>query len=502
MKTSWTPTRDSIQDIVDSRKPKYMVPRGLFSYISLFEAHFNTAGKMPIIVVGDTGVGKRLFLHLFEKLYKEKNNSSKVKKTNCAYFYPNLARSELFGYKKGAFTDAKEDTPGFIEKADGGALILDEIGELPLEVQGILLTFIETGKYHRVGDPTERSASVKIIAATNNLEKLGDAFRERFYIFYVPPLHQRRMDVLYYLWWLHPEVIQELMCWEVLALIAHNWPGNVREIDKIGRFLKRKAAYYRSSPSLIDRNKERIETKLLDLSEFKTSFNPYPTLSLHQDLKRKGVDVKTLEWLLNSDAVGLESKKFAFSRSAHFHQQYYPEHLERFDVLSVRIDYLDEAFIGYREFCTLFFQDLNGNQNNIIVKKCKATDGPYYHLGLDRVHIDKYKKLQGQILRYLSGIEIPSGREVPNDSESRETFCLDLLREYPSNAFLAPLKERYPVEEKKEQVDIWSMKYEEFLRYYYKGLIERTGGNKREAAKRIGVNYQTFNSRYRSLFKE
>jgi DNA-binding NtrC family response regulator len=150
----------------------------------------------------------------------------------------------------------------------------------------------------------------------------------------------------------------------------------------------------------------------------------------------------------------------------------------------------------------LFFQDLNGNKNNIIAEECQTTDGPYYHTGLDRVHIDKYKKLQRQILRYLSRIEIPSGREVPNDSESRETFCLDLLREYPSNTFLAPLKKSYHIEEKKDQVDIWSMNYEDFLRYYYEGLIERTGGNKREAAKRIGVNYQTFNSRYRSLFKE
>lgn len=82
-----------------------------------------------------------------------------------------MARSELFGHKKGAFTGAIEDKLGLVDAANNGALILEEIGELPLEVQAMLLTFIETGKFLRVGDAQERKANVQIIGATNNEEK-------------------------------------------------------------------------------------------------------------------------------------------------------------------------------------------------------------------------------------------------------------------------------------------------------------------------------------------
>ena len=517
--------KDSIRDIPangpeDSKKPEFIVPPGLRDHIPLFEAHYETAGKMPIMVVGATGVGKSLFLHLFKKLFKEKNKPSKVVETNCANLGGGvraLARSELFGYKKGAFTDAKEDTPGLIEEANGGALSLDEIGELPSDVQSILLTFIETGKYYRVGDPKERSASVKIIGATNNEENLNKPFRERFYTFCVPPLHQRRIDVLYYLCWLHPEIFHELLHWEVLALLAHNWPANVREIDKIGRFLKRKATYYRIlSSGSTDPNAKEIETKMMGLSKSETSFDPNAIAFLYEGLKKKGVDVKTLEEILNSAGVGLASKNIAIPKRSIFKvdtssdfesptmvREYELEQIKRFDISLINCKEFDWMFLGYIGFCSLFFQDPVADQNNILVDKCRTTnvrapDGlfPSEHF------VGKFKELQGPIFRYLSEIEIPSGREIPNDSVSREAFCLDLLRDHPSNAFLADLRERYHIEEEEERVDIWTMKYDEFLRYYYEGLIERTGGNKREAAKRIGVNYQTFNSRYRSLFNE
>lgn len=183
--------------------------------------------------------------------------------------------------------------------------------------------------------------------------------------------------------------------------------------------------------------------------------------------------------------------------------EYELERIKRFDIYLINCKEFDWMFLGYIGFCSLFFQDPVANQNTILVDKCGSTstrdpDGlfPSGHLA------GKFKELQGPIFRYLSKIEIPSGREIPNDSVSREAFCLDLLRDHPSNAFLVDLRKRYHIEEEEERVDIWTMKYDEFLRYYYEGLIERTGGNKREAAKRIGVNYQTFNSRYRSLFNE
>jgi hypothetical protein len=517
--------KDSIRDIPasgsdDSKKPRFIVPPGLRDYIPLFEAHYDTAERMPIMVVGATGTGKSLFLHLFEKLFKERNRSAKVVKTNCANLGggdPNMTRSLLFGYKKGAFFDANQDTPGLLEIANGGALVLDEIGELSPDTQSMLLTFIETGKFRRVGDTKERSASVKIIGATNNEEKLNEPFRERFYIFCVPPLHQRRMDVLYYLCWLHPETFHQLLHWEVLALLAHNWPANVREINKIGKFLKRKAAYYGIiSSGSTNPNAEEIETKMMGLDKSETSFDPNAIAFLYEDLKKKGIDVKTLEEILNSAGVGLASKNIAIPKRPVFEvdtssdfesltmiREYELERIKRFDISLISCKEFDWMFLGYIGFCSLFFQDPVANQNNVLVGECRSTSvrGPDGLFPSENL-VAKYKELQGPIFRYLSRIEVPSGREIPNDHQSREAFCLDLLRDHPSNLFLAPLKERYRIEEKEEKVDIWSMEYDEFLRYYYTGLIQRTGGNKREAARRIAVNYQTFNSRYRSLFME
>ena len=115
-----------------------------------------------------------------------------------------MERSELFGHVEGAFTEAIRDKKGLVEKADGGMLILEEVGELPLEVQAMLLTFIETGEYRRVGDENSRKATVKIVAATNRESALRADFRYRFFSYYIRPLHERRQDILYYFYELFP----------------------------------------------------------------------------------------------------------------------------------------------------------------------------------------------------------------------------------------------------------------------------------------------------------
>lgn len=141
---------------------------------------------------------------------------------------------------KGAFTDAKADKVGLVEKADGGLLILEEVGELPFEVQAMLLTFIETGEYRRLGDENVQKATVKVIAATNRESALRDDFRYRFFPFYIPPLRERKNDILYYFQEIFPGLTKNFSKSEVLLLLTHNWPGNVREIERIGRLLNRK----------------------------------------------------------------------------------------------------------------------------------------------------------------------------------------------------------------------------------------------------------------------
>ena len=96
------------------------------------------------------------------------------------------------------YTDAHDDKVGLVEKANGGLLILEEVGELPFEVQAMLLTFIETGEYRRLGDEEVKTATVKVVAATNRESALRVDFRYRFFPYYIPPLRERKNDILYY----------------------------------------------------------------------------------------------------------------------------------------------------------------------------------------------------------------------------------------------------------------------------------------------------------------
>ena len=193
-----------------------------------FLAHFEVAENQPIMIVGETGVGKSIFLHIYKKLCEEEWHDEKSKPKiiieNCACFGdknsdPLIALSELFGYKKGSHRLAYKDKKGLIVEAEGGVLILDEIGELPKSVQGLLLRFMETGYYRPLGAIEPQKAHVRVVGATNNEDELLDAFQSRFLPFYIPPLHKRRQDVLYYMNAKFPELIKTLrgrrflFCW-------------------------------------------------------------------------------------------------------------------------------------------------------------------------------------------------------------------------------------------------------------------------------------------------
>ncbi|MGD0280651.1 MAG: sigma 54-interacting transcriptional regulator, partial [Smithella sp.] len=130
-----------------------IVPPGLLKKMFEFHSLIATCEGAPILLTGPTGVGKSLFIHMFKEWFKKNQgvNEKNINTINCSHFDKPLLRSELFGHEKGAFTDAKAAKEGWIEKSKGGVLILEEIGELPLDCQAQLLTFIEDGKYHRVG---------------------------------------------------------------------------------------------------------------------------------------------------------------------------------------------------------------------------------------------------------------------------------------------------------------------------------------------------------------
>jgi transcriptional regulator with GAF, ATPase, and Fis domain len=201
----------------------------------------------PVLFLGETGTGKDLVARALHD--RSRRRERPLVTVNCAALPATLVESELFGYEKGAFTGAVQRTIGRFEVADRGALFLDEIGELPLEVQAKLLRVLQTGEFERLGSPTTIRVNVRLIAATNrNLEREVREGRFRADLFYrlsvfpitLPPLRERREDVPLLVWRFIERrqaalgravkrVPERLM----RAFTAYSWPGNVRELENV-----------------------------------------------------------------------------------------------------------------------------------------------------------------------------------------------------------------------------------------------------------------------------
>lgn len=198
--------------------------------------------QSTVLVLGESGTGKELVARSIhdQSLQKDKPFIA----INCASFSETLLESELFGYEKGAFTDAKTQKRGLAEIADGGTLFLDEVGEIPVHFQAKLLRFLETGEIRRVGGTKDISLDVRIICATNQpLEILVEKNQFRADLFYrlnvlsvtVPALRDRVDDIPLLVnsfvsaQGFHKEFTKSAM--DVLK--AYSWPGNVRELKNV-----------------------------------------------------------------------------------------------------------------------------------------------------------------------------------------------------------------------------------------------------------------------------
>ena len=194
---------------------------------------------MPVLVLGETGVGKEL---IAEEIHRRSKRSGAFIAVNCAAIAPELAESELFGHVAGAFTGASRASDGLFVAADHGTLFLDEVGELPPELQAKLLRALANGEIRAVGSSTTRTVDVRVIAAT--LRDLDDAVKtDRFradlfnrlagWRLDVAPLRDRRDDVVAIA---HTFVARRggppLSADAAEALVLHDWPGNVRELQR------------------------------------------------------------------------------------------------------------------------------------------------------------------------------------------------------------------------------------------------------------------------------
>jgi transcriptional regulator with GAF, ATPase, and Fis domain len=205
------------------------------------------AADSPVLVLGETGTGKDLVARAIHDRSRRKNRP--LVPVNCAALPDALIESELFGYEKGAFTGAVARTLGRFEMADGGCILLDEIGELPLGVQAKLLRVLEGGTFERLGSSKTIRVDVRVLAATNR-DLARDVREGRFRpdLYYrlnvfpltVPPLRERSEDVPLLVWHFInarqsalgrsiKRVPERLM----RALETHAWPGNVRELENL-----------------------------------------------------------------------------------------------------------------------------------------------------------------------------------------------------------------------------------------------------------------------------
>jgi len=200
-----------------------------------------------VLIQGETGTGKELVARAIHRLSSRKDRL--LVTINCASLPPTLIESELFGREKGAYTGALTKMIGRFEVADGSTLFLDEIGEIPLELQGKLLRVLEEGSFERLGSTNTLHVNVRIIAATNrDLGEEVKAGRFRKDLYYrlnvfpiaIPPLRERPEDIPL-LVWAFVEKDQKRMGKEIEtiskktmeALQSYSWPGNVRELNNV-----------------------------------------------------------------------------------------------------------------------------------------------------------------------------------------------------------------------------------------------------------------------------
>ena len=205
------------------------------------------SSKSNVLITGESGTGKELVARAIHYHSSSKINPFVV--INCGGIPENLLESELFGYKKGAFTGALKDKRGFLEAAHGGTLFLDEVGDLPLSLQVKLLRMVQEKTFMPVGGTDEVKVDVRIISATNrNLDEkiLEGAFREDLYYrlnvinIYIPPLRERTDDIpLLANHFLHKysremqKDVSEISSFAMGCLIHYRFPGNVRELENI-----------------------------------------------------------------------------------------------------------------------------------------------------------------------------------------------------------------------------------------------------------------------------
>ena len=249
--------------------------------------------NMSVLILGESGTGKE---HIAEKIHKASKRANRpFVSVDCGMLSKELAASALFGHEKGAFTGAEGKRRGYWEEAAGGTLFLDEAGNLPVEVQQMMLRAIQSKRYRTVGGDKDRTADVRIIAATN--EDLQAAIAEkRFrqdlyqrlkeYTLVLSPLRKCREDIMplaiFFLNLANKEFDRQVKGFDAEArklMLAHTWTGNVRELKGIVR------------SAVLFTDGDTVTPEALDFDETTSTTDASPALD---DMERKQI-IRVLE---------------------------------------------------------------------------------------------------------------------------------------------------------------------------------------------------------------
>ncbi|MBW1763626.1 MAG: sigma-54-dependent Fis family transcriptional regulator [Deltaproteobacteria bacterium] len=250
--------------------------------------------KTTVLITGESGTGKELIAKAIHS--SGVRSEAPMISINCGGIPEGLLESELFGYKKGAFTDATKDKPGFFEQADNGTIFLHEIGEIPLSLQVKFLRVLQEEEIMPLGSTETKRINVRVIAATSRdlkKEVAEDRFREDLYYrinvlpIHLPPLRERRGDIPlligYFIDMFNKKLnknIEGLSSEAMVLLMGHSWSGNIRELENV---IERAAILAKGN--LITPN-EIPESIISDRNFAISGRDPQDTMSIKKGTKR------------------------------------------------------------------------------------------------------------------------------------------------------------------------------------------------------------------------
>jgi DNA-binding NtrC family response regulator len=465
-------------------------------FLSLLDTMTKQNRSIPLMIMGDTGVGKSAFVDLFEDHFKHRKTKQKIRRVNVASLPETLIESELFGHVKGAFTSATHDRKGLVEDTD--LLILEEIGELRSYVQAKLLTFIEDGYYYPVGSNKQKeNHDIQIVTTTNRTaENLRPDFYHRFFHFEVPPLYRRRTDVLYYFHHFSPMVYQELRPWEIMLLLCHDWPGNVREVET----LSMEIAWAKSRQSI--ESGPALGSYFFEaMTKTTTGLSPESCRLFRNSLKVNGIDVDLLEKTLNQFGLGLNlanrntpikdsvllETRAPLKYNAPTKAPVQPNNTRRKKAVPI------EARIGkgLQFFTSLFWKDSNTRKNLLEARSDGNPPSCAPHNLIDDPS-KKHFRLVTDCLRWI-GIKIPDeiDRTASGINEFLEGFKKTMAVD-PISSLAATSSTETPFPERDETE-------KEAVRRYYCNLLTQEQGNVRKVAKKVGRPYSTVRDKITKL---